>query len=520
MEPNETKGFKNLTALVCGATPSAFLLVALLRSKGCVVNVYSRDSRWTDDLPIRMFVDGVMTASGKASVVSSDPSVVCGGINMVFLASPPSSHEQVLSEIVPHIPGHKTWVVALEGGWWQAPSNLHTGTTFVYLPSSPWICTTKAAFSASLQQLEALTAGLPVPKTLEVETEQKSVTVTVLASRTPIPIGVAGPASQPKQEVVKLLSSLLEVKFDLADMLACALDSYCVFAPALVYSALKSWNGIAFAEPPTLEELGAIDMAFVNRLEEMGDEMYNVQNKIQMAYGSVNPYNPSKPLLLRIRDSPDVIDKSSLKSCIFTHRTMQKLTLPCDRIADVAGQAVYLPQCVGQRDSSVPQLREDEEEATFMNLREDLPFGLLFAFVIGQKCEPPVSMPRCQEVIEWSQRHLRKEYIHVKINQGVSEFSRGRDMQYTRCPPLTQDLESFLTAVRSTHRAQHTARQQRKATQGLELGSSVRQFWADESIVEFKGSLYATMLMLLIAISWTVCAGCSIIAGRDRKSVV
>lgn len=526
METNETKGLKGPTVLVCGASPTAFLLVGLLRSKGCVVNVYTRDARWAENLPVRVFIDGLQTASGRASLVSSDPSMVCRGINMVILASPPSTHEQVLSEIIPYIPAQKAWVVAIEGGWWQPPANLHSGTAFVFLPSTPWICTTKGGYSRSLQQLDALTAGLPVPKLLDDSSGQtKTVAVTVVASRTPLPLGVVAPRLFPKLGPVirDTLSNLFDVKFELADLLACALDPYCVFGPALVHSALKSWNGIAFAEPPSLEELGALDVPFINRLEEMGDEMYNVQNRIQLACGPAVGYVPSKPLLLRIRDSPDVVDKSSLRSCVFTHRSLAKLTLPCDRIADVAGQAVYLPQCVGQRDASIPQLREAEDEATFLNLREDVPYGLLFAFAIGQKLDPPVSMPRCQEVLEWSQRQLRKDYIGVRMGQGVTELMRGKDMASTRCPAPSMDLESFLhTAVKAGGvRVHNTRRVPLSSSAGLGLGISMPNCWPEEAPnVEFKGSLYATMLMLLVAMSWTVCAGCSIIASWHGISVV
>lgn len=69
----------------------------------------------------------------------------------------------------------------------------------------------------------------------------RPVEVTLFGTRTPIPIAIVCPQARndPKPRMRQTLCDLLDVDFELTDLLACALEPHSAVGPVLLYSVLK-----------------------------------------------------------------------------------------------------------------------------------------------------------------------------------------------------------------------------------------------------------------------------------------
>lgn len=272
-----------------------------------------------------------------------------------------------------------------------------------------------------------------------------------------------------------------------------------------------------------------IDAYTVQLLQDIGDELSCVHHHLQLSCPTGVNFIPPKPLSLRLRDCPDVIDKLSVRSCLLTNRTFDNMPLPCDQVLDGDGQPHYVPHFA----SLHTDLAVDGLAISFLDLREDIPYGLLLAYYIGQQMDPQLPMPKTRKLLEWAQAQLNKAYL-------VHGQPVGRCMVETRCPGAGADLESMIDSASRGGSIRMTSVHVQKEVSGLASGGKASGLWATMgemcafssqltalllgqqqqqhagSKELMDSSMYSTLLMLTISVTWTIMAACAVVASNHN----
>ncbi len=374
---------------VCGGGNAAHVLVPILKARGVeVVRVYTpfpqEVEKWERGIAhggVRLHMKRgngeTRVLVGKADAVTADPRKAVQDADLVLMAVPAFAHEPILDAISPPLT-QKTVVGAMpaRGGLEYLLASRFSGKAspmFFGTQTLPWACRIQE-YGRSAQVLGQKRA-----------------------------VGLATWPSDESGKIGNLLRSLTEVNFTpLPSMLSLTLSNMGqLLHPGIMYGLFSRWDGTSYPEPPLFYQ--GVDEVTAEVLAEMSEEMQAVGRRLEQILGSEKPIPvPSLREWLLTSYEGQIGDTSSLRQMLVTNAAYDGLRAPM-----TATDKGYVPD-FGAR-----------------YLAEDVPFGLVVTRGIAEIAS--VSTPAVDQVIEWAQKKLGREYL-------VDGAPSGKDIAETRAP--------------------------------------------------------------------------------------
>jgi hypothetical protein len=376
---------------VCGGGNAAHTLVGLLASQSSNrVNVYlsweSEVQRWRAGIAseggIAVLYRGETTL-GRPNLISSDPSVVLPGSDLVLLAVPAFAHEAILSQISPFL-DDEAWLGAIPARGcfdlcvWDALREKGASLTIFGLQSLPWAC-------------RILEYGRSVQ---------------VLGNKARLDLAVWPTANT--VIMAKQLSELLGIRLDPApDFLNITLgNTGQLIHPGILYGRFRDWDGRPLTVAPLFYQGVDADTAAI--LEAMSAEIQELRRALQerLPLRGLSAIRPLSEWLQRSYPD-DILDFSNLQAMFNSNRSYAGLRVP------------VRPDTSGYQPGGV------QPDFQSRYLSEDIPYGLISTRGIAELAG--VDTPIIDRVILWAQNRLNQEYL-------VSGKLRGRHLAATRAP--------------------------------------------------------------------------------------
>jgi hypothetical protein len=385
---------------VCGGGNAAHTSAGILAArKEHQVNVYAsfgdESQRWQKGI-----ASGGLTVTspdgyieGNPFKISSDPSEVIPGSQMVLLALPAFAHESVLREIAPHLEGGAlVGALAARGCFDLCARDVlkaKADQVIIFgLQTLPWACRIKHYGSE----------------------------VIILGSKASVDLATR-PRKQAKR-TADLLADLLGVSMEpIGNFLSLTLaGTGQIIHPGVMYGQFHDWDGHTFEEAPLFYQ--GIDETTAGVLGELSDEIQTLRFDLKARYPGIDlsAVRPLDEWLYRSY-ADDIRDHSSLQSSFVTNQSYAGLIVPM-RV---------------KNGGLVPDF-----QARYLS--EDVPNALLATRGIAGLAGVPT--PKMDEVITWAQERLEMEYL-------VDGELRGRDVKDTRAPQRYgfHNLESMLSTM-------------------------------------------------------------------------
>jgi hypothetical protein len=371
---------------VCGGGNAAHALVGLLGAQGShLVNVYlsfeDEARRWQAGIASQGGIEVLQrqaTSLGHPHRVSSDPSLVLPGSQLVLLALPAFAHQAVLQQIAPFLD---------DGAWLGA---IPARGTF---DLCAWDALGEKCFSLTLFGLQSL------PWACRITEYGRSVKILGAKARLDL---AAFPANR-AAPVAQGLSELLGIRLDpIANFLSLTLaGTGQLIHPGILYGLFHDWDGHPLDEAPLFYQ--GVDAATATILQQMSAEVQDLRLALQQRFPSLD-LSAVRPLVQWLQRSypEDIRDFSSLQAMFNTNQSYAGLRAPVHSFAG------------GKR----PDFQS-------RYLSEDVPYGLIPTRGIAELAG--VEMPVIDRVILWAQARLDQEYL-------VDGKLRGRHLPATRAP--------------------------------------------------------------------------------------
>jgi NAD/NADP octopine/nopaline dehydrogenase, alpha-helical domain len=396
---------------VCGGGNAAHALVGLLAARGGhLVNVYlsfeGEALRWQAGIASQGGIEVLQrhaTSLGCPQVVSSDPSKVLPGSQLVLLALPAFAHQAVLKQVAPYL-DDGAWLGAIpaRGAFdlcaWDALGEKCFSLTLFGLQSLPWAC----------------------------RIHEYGRSVKILGTKARLDLA-AWPAVR-AATVAQQLGELIGIRLDpAATFLSLTLaGTGQLIHPGILYGRFQDWDGRPLAEAPLFYQ--GVDARTTAVLEQMSAEVQHLRRTLQGRFPSLD-LSAVRPLAEWLQRSypDDILDPSSLQAMFNTNRSYAGLRVP------------MLPQTGGQPSARTPSARQQSEgppsartpsagllpDFRSRYLSEDVPYGLVATRGIAELAG--VATPVIDRVLLWAQARLDQEYL-------LAGKLRGRNLMATRAP--------------------------------------------------------------------------------------
>ena len=385
---------------VCGGGNASHTSAGIIAArKEHQVNVYAsfgdEAQRWQGAVD----EGGITVTSPNGSIIghprkiSSDPSEVIPGSQMVILAMPAFAHESTLREIGPYLEsGALVGALAARGCFDLCARDVlkgkSEGVVVFGLQTLPWACRIK----------------------------HYGREVTILGSKASVDL-----ATHPREQAKRtadLLADLLGVPMEpIGNFLSLTLaGTGQIIHPGVMYGQFHDWDGHIFEEAPLFYQ--GIDETTAGVLGELSDEIQALRFDLEARLPSLDlsAVRPLDEWLYRSYAN-DIMDPSSLQTSFVTNRSYAGLTVPMRM----------------ENGGLVPDF-----QARYLS--EDVPNALIATRGIAELVCAPT--PMMDDVITWAQERLEVEYL-------VEGELRGRDVKNTRAPQRYgfHNLERILSAM-------------------------------------------------------------------------
>lgn len=386
---------------VCGGGNAAHTSAGLLAAQEAhQVNIYvsfgDEAQRWQKGITTG---GGIRVISPQDSIlgrpvkVSSDPSQVIPGSQLVLLALPAFAHEPVLRQVATYLDdGSMVGVLAARGGFDLAARDIlkvkADSVTLFGFQTLPWAC-------------RITTYGQEV---------------VILGKKASVELATC-PANQ-AHEVASFLGDQLRISLQpMASFLSLTLaGTGQIIHPGVMYGLFRNWDGVLFEEAPLFYQ--GIDNLTADILHSLSDEIQYLRATLEALFSHLD-LSAVRPLneWLNLSYSADMEDTSSLRSCFVTNRSYAGLKVP---MRSAAGGLV------------------PDFQARYLS--EDVPYALLATRGIAELAEVPT--PTMDRVITWAQSRLGKKYL-------VGGKLCAEDIKMSRAPQRFgyQDLETMISAM-------------------------------------------------------------------------
>jgi len=388
---------------VCGGGNAAHTSAGILAArKEHRLNVYApfgdEAQRWQGAVD----GGGITVTSPNGSIVghprkiSSAPSEVIPGSQMVLLTIPAFAHESTLREIGPYLEsGALIGALAARGCFDLCARDVLKGklegVVIFGLQTLPWACRIK----------------------------HYGREVSILGSKASVDLA-AYPKEQAKR-TADLLADLFGVPMEpIGNFLSLTLaGTGQIIHPGVMYGQFHDWDGHTFEEAPLFYQ--GIDKTTADVLGELSDEIQALRFDLEARLPSLDlsAVRPLDEWLYRSY-ADDITDPSSLQTTFVTNRSYAGLTVPMRM----------------ENGGLVPDF-----QARYLS--EDVPNALLATRGIAELAGVPT--PLMDKVITWAQERLGMEYL-------VDGNLRGRDVKDSRAPQRYSfhNLDSMLSAMSLT----------------------------------------------------------------------
>jgi hypothetical protein len=386
---------------ICGGGNAAHTSTGLLSArKEHRVNVYlpfgDEAQNWKEGISAR---GGIAVHRQDSSVlgspqkVSSNPSEVIPGSQLVLLALPSFAHEAILKEISTHLEeGTLVGAFAARGCFDLCTRDVlgsKADSTAVFgLQTLPWACRIK----------------------------QYGQEVDILGTKARVDFATCPP--EQADELATFLSDQLEIPLEpMGSFLSLTLaGTGQLIHPGVMYGLFSDWDGETFDEAPLFYQ--GIDAHTADILQCLSDEVQILRSVLEERYPHID-LHAVRPLdeWLCLSYADDIEDTSSLQTYFVTNRSYAGLKVPM-----VPADGGLIPNF----------------QARYLS--EDVPYALLATKGIAELAEVPT--PTIDKVITWAQDRLNKEYL-------VDKQLSGRDVISSRAPQRYgyQDLDRMIGAM-------------------------------------------------------------------------
>ncbi|NMC12817.1 MAG: hypothetical protein GYA34_08030 [Chloroflexi bacterium] len=371
---------------ICGGGNAAHTLAGLLSSwEDLSVSMYlpfgNEAEQWQTGIQLN---DGITvntpqkTIHGKPSAICRDPGAAVVDSQLVLLALPAFAHEPILKQIAPHIPPG-AWVGAL-------PARGGLDLCF------------KDVFKDRLAEI-VIFGFQTLPWACRIQQYGKEVTILgtkVQVDLTAQPAHMAVTVSARLQELLGI--SINPIPNFLCLMLA---DTGQLIHPGIMYGLFHNWDGKPYDKHCLFYQ--AVDDEIASLLQQMSDEIQSLRSELQKSYPTLD-LSAVRPLgeWLKRSYQANIIDGCTLKSSFATNQSYAGLLAPMQKT-----DAGFIP----------------DFQARYLS--EDVPYNLLVTRGVAELAN--VATPVIDQVLNWAQIHLGREYL-------VSGLLQGKDLINTRAP--------------------------------------------------------------------------------------
>lgn len=402
---------------VCGGGNAAHALVGLLGAQGIhLVNVYlsfeGEARRWQAGIASQGGIEVIqrnVPHLGRPHLVSSDPSKVLPGSQLVLLALPAFAHQSVLTEIAPYLE-EGAWLGAIpaRGAFdlcaWEALREKSSSLTIFGLQSLPWAC----------------------------RVNQYGRSVKILGTKARLDLAT-WPAERAAQ-VASQMGALLGIQLDpAADFLSLTLaGTGQLIHPGILYGLFHEWDGQPLEEAPLFYQ--GIDAATAAILEQMSAEVQDLRMVLKQRFPSLDLSAVRSLVQWLQRAYPhDILDFSSLQAMFNTNQSYAGLRVP---VRPFTAKAHTIEQST---EGPISTALQPDFQSRY--LTEDIPYGLIPTRGIAALAG--VATPTIDRVIHWAQARLDQEYL-------VAGRLCGRNLSATRAPQRYgfYSLEKLVERVR------------------------------------------------------------------------
>ena len=399
-----------MNVVVAGGGNAAHVAAAMFaKDEGANVNMYLSMPSEAEKINKGVLENGGITVhyqdaetfTGKPNVVSSDPSEVIPGADLIIIITPAFAHEPILNQIKPYIKpkadGSEVFVGAIPapGGFnWMAEHILAesaAGVTIFGAGHLPWAC----------------------------RIEEWGKSVSLLGVKSHVEVSV-----HPHGHETALLDSLNELFVgttwtDGGHFLNCTLfPTNCIIHPGIMYGLWKDWDGKPVKEAPLFYQ-GLTDET-ADLLTGLSDDIQNTKRALEAQLGiDLSQTPPIYDYQMSVYGH-SIADSSTLRTVFATNSAFRGLTCPMDKLEDGT-----LSPAFGCR-----------------YLTEDLPHGLAVLKGIAEIAK--VDTPHFDAVLSWAQAKIGRVYIENGMIKADSP-----DVKSSGCPQrwgytMVQDLNDYV----------------------------------------------------------------------------
>jgi hypothetical protein len=402
---------------VCGGGNAAHALVGVLGAQGNhLINVYlsfgGEAQRWQAGIASQGGIQVLQrdaTSLGRPHLVSSDPSKVVPGSQLVFLALPAFAHQSVLTEIAPYLE-EGAWLGAIpaRGAFdlcaWDALREKSSSLTIFGLQSLPWAC--------------------------RINEYGRSVKILGTKARLDLATWPAEHAAQLANQVGALLGIRLDPAADFLSLTLAGTGQ--LIHPGILYGLFHDWDGRPLEEAPLFYQ--GVDAATAATLEQMSAEVQDLRLVLQQRFPLLD-FSAVRSLAQWLRRSypHDILDFSSLQTMFNTNQSYAGLRVPVRPFTTKTQTARQ------STEGSISTGLQPDFQSRYIT--EDIPYGLIPTRGIAELAG--VATPVMDRVIQWAQARLDQEYL-------VAGRLCGRNLSATRAPQRYgfYSLEKLVERVR------------------------------------------------------------------------
>lgn len=330
---------------------------------------------------------------GKPNKVSSSAEEVVPGSQLVLLALPAFAHESILEEIKPWLDEDAlVGVLAARGCFDLSAREIldeKANTIPLFgLQTLPWACRIVEFGKA----------------------------VNILGTKAKVGFAVCPP--QKTDQVCSFVTEQLHIKLEPIGSFLCLTlaGTGQIIHPGVMYGLFRNWEGSPFPEAPLFYQGIDDDTALI--LQRMSDEIQSIKAAILNQFPELD-LEAVRPLGDWISQSyaGQIEDTSSLRNYFVTNRSYKGLTVPMQK---------------------TEQGLKPDFRARY--LTEDVPYALVATRGIAELAG--IATPMIDQVINWSQEKIGKEYL-------LDSKLQGSDINETRAPQRFgfETLETMIEAM-------------------------------------------------------------------------
>ncbi len=355
---------------VCGGGNGAQTLVPIAaHNLGCPVDIYAPFADEAERLRAGVAAHGGLEVTGAVQAqaqprrISTDPTEVIPGSDVVVLVLPAFAHESTLRQIIPFL-DEGAWVGAMpaRGGFDYCAAQIlaehnRDDVGLFGLQTLPWAC--------RIREYGQVVHVLGVKNVVDVATR---------------------PAAKVEQ-IASLLERMLGLSIGVAaNMLALTLaNTGQLIHPGIMYGLFAGWDGRPFGTDDVPLFYQGLSEEGAQTLAGLSDDVQAIRTRLEPTL-DLSAVRPLKAWLLRSYGDA-IADPSSLRRAFVTNRAYAGLKAPVREVSP--GQ--FVP----------------DFHARY--LAEDVPFGLAVSRAIARLAG--VETPTMDEVIAWAGAQLGKDYL-------------------------------------------------------------------------------------------------------------